>query len=211
MARGPSAEAGDRRPVIVAVDGRQGSGKTTVAERLAAAVTGGVVVHTDDLAWWESFFAWDHLMATGVLLPLRRGEDVAYRPPAWNARARPGAVEVPASAPLVVVEGVGSSRRSLTPLLDAAVWVQADHVEATRRGIERDGGTPEAAAFWHEWAAEEEPFLAADRPWERAAATVCGTPGLLDPLTVLGGLGEEGDVVRALPQATSISEGACRC
>lgn len=214
MARASSVGARDRCPVILAVDGRQGSGKTTVAERLAATVTGSVVVHTDYVAWWESFFAWDHLMAAGVLLPLRRGQDVSYRPPAWDARARPGSIEVPASAPLVVVEGSGSSRRSLTPLLDATMWVQADHAEATRRGIERDGGTPEAAAFWHEWAAEEESFLGADRPWERAAVTLCGTQGLLDPRTVLGWPGDDAegqDVVHALPQGASATEGACRC
>lgn len=202
------------RPAIVGVDGRQGSGKTTAAEMLAAAVPGALVVHTDDIAWWESFFGWDHLLAAGVLVPLRHGRDVAYRPPAWDRRSRTGSIEVPASAPLVVVEGVGSTRRGLTTLLDATVWVQADHEEATRRGIARDGGTPEAEAFWQEWAAEEERFLAADRPWERATATLCGTPGLLDPRSVLGdldGVDSGSTAVRALPEGLSIADGACRC
>lgn len=200
--------------MIVGVDGRQGSGKTTLADDLAAAVPGAVVVHTDDVAWWESFFDWDHLLAAGVLVPLRRGGDVSYRPPAWDRRNRPGAIDVPATAPLVVVEGVGATRRGLTTLLDATVWVQADHDEATRRGIARDGSTPEAVAFWQEWAAEEERFLAADRPWERATVTLCGTPGLLDPMTVLGGLpgAEDGSTaLRALPERPSIADGACRC
>lgn len=214
MAAARSRAAEEGRPVIVGVDGRQGGGKTTVAESLAASVPGAVVVHTDDLAWWESFLAWDHLLAAGVLLPLRRGQDVSYRPPAWDRRSRPGAIDVPASVPLVVVEGVGATRRGLTTLLDAAVWVQADHDEATRRGIARDGGTPEAAALWAEWAAQEERFLAADRPWERATVTLCGTPGLLDPQTVLGAVaGPDGasTAVRALPDAVSVAEGACRC
>jgi hypothetical protein len=164
------------RPVVVAVDGHSGSGKTTVAERLAEQVPGAVVVHTDDVAWWESFLDWDHLMAGGILEPARRGEPVGFRPPAWDARGREGAIEVPAGRRLVVVEGVGSSRRSLTPLVDAAVWVQSDYDEANRRGIARDGGTAEAEAFWWEWMAAENPFLLQDRPWERAAAVVCGTP-----------------------------------
>jgi energy-coupling factor transporter ATP-binding protein EcfA2 len=166
------------RPVIVAVDGRQGGGKSTLARWVAGLVPGTAIVHTDDLAWWESFFDWDHLMAAGVLEPLRQGQDVTFRPPAWDARGRDGSIEVAAAAPLVIVEGVGSSRVALTGMLDAAVWVQSDAAEATRRGIHRDGGTPTEAAFWHEWAAEENPFLAQDRPWERAAAVVCGTPDL---------------------------------
>jgi uridine kinase len=81
---------------------------------------------------------------------------------------------------IVVVEGVGASRRSLAPWLDAAVWVQSDEDEAYRRGIERDvrlGRTrDEVVALWDEWMAEEVPFLAADRPWKRADIILCGTP-----------------------------------
>jgi hypothetical protein len=53
-------------------------------------------------------FDWSELIAVGVLRPVRRGEAVAFRPPAWAARQRAGAVVVPAGAPLVVVEGSGS-------------------------------------------------------------------------------------------------------
>lgn len=165
-------------PAVLAVDGRSAGGKSSFAARLAAAVPGTAVVHTDDIAWWESFFGWDHLLAEGVLAPARRGEAVAFRPPAWEERARDGAVVVPAGARLVVVEGVGASRRSLLPLVDAAVWVQSDVVEARRRGLVRDGDDAEAERFWDEWESQERPFLAEDRPWERAVAVVCGTPEL---------------------------------
>ncbi len=168
------------RPVILAVDGRSASGKTTIAKRLAALVPGAVIVHSDDVAWWESFFGWDELMAEGILRPLHRGEDVSYRPPAWEARDREGAIEVPCHVPLVLVEGVGVSRRSLAPLLDGAFWVQSDLAEARRRGIQRDGGTSADTVFWDEWSREEMPFLADDRPWERALAILCGTPNLTD-------------------------------
>jgi energy-coupling factor transporter ATP-binding protein EcfA2 len=175
------------RPTIVAVDGRQGSGKSTLARHLADLVPESVVVHSDDVAWWESFFGWDHLMATGILDPLRRAESVDYRPPAWKRRGREGSIVVPSSAPLVIVEGVGSSRISLTPVIDAAVWVQSDWDEANRRGIAREGGGRAETDFWWEWDREEQPFLAHDRPWERAEIIVCGTPELTtvehDPAT----------------------------
>lgn len=64
--------------------------------------------------------------------------------------------------------------------LHSAIWVQSDLVEARRRGLERDGGGEEGVRFWDEWDREEVPFLAEDRPWERAAAIVCGTPELTD-------------------------------
>ena len=172
------------RPAVLAVDGRSGSGKSTFAARVARAVPSSVVVHTDDIAWWHSFFDWAPLLVEGVLEPARQDRAVRFRPPAWDERDRSGAVEVPPGVELLVVEGVGASQRSLADLLDASVWVQSDMVEARRRGVERDGGTPEADAFWEEWEAEERPFLQTDRPWQRAALVVAGTPDVHhDPVT----------------------------
>ena len=78
------------------------------------------------------------------------------------------------------MEGVGSSRASLAPWLDATVWVQSDEAQAYRRGIDRDvelgRERAEAVAFWDEWMAHEGPFLAADGPWERADVVLCSTP-----------------------------------
>ena len=165
-------------PLLVAVDGRSGGGKTTVTGRIVGRVPGAAVVHTDDIAWYHAMFDWSALMIDGVLAPLRRGEAVAYRPPPWDARARPGAVTVPAGCPLVVVEGVGIGRRDLAGFFDALVWVQTDRAVAWRRGLARDGGSAEQEAFWHEWEAEERPFLAAERPWERADVVVDGAPDL---------------------------------
>jgi hypothetical protein len=82
---------------------------------------------------------------------------------------------------VLIVEGVGASRVELTPWLDAGIWVQSDFAEAERRGIARDiasgvNGDAEATiAFWHTWMAEELPFFARDRPWERADLILAGT------------------------------------
>ena len=162
------------RPRLLAVDGRSGGGKTTVARRLAAAVPDATVLHTDDVAWYHAFFDWADLMRDGILAPLRAGEDVAYRPPAWDERGRDGAITASAASPLVIVEGVGIGRRELTRYFDALLWVQTDEAEARRRGLLRDGA--DAADFWAEWQAAEDPFQAEQRPWERAGLIVSGAP-----------------------------------
>jgi pantothenate kinase len=170
------------RPRIVSVDGRGASGKSTLAAHLRQAVARSAVVHTDDLAWHEPFFAWGNLLRDGVLTPLRRGAGVSYQPPAWAARGRVGMIQVPADVELVVVEGVGASQRELEHLVDASIWVQSDFAEAERRGIARDvaegvnGDREQTVAFWHGWMAHEVRFLAEQRPWERACLVVAGTP-----------------------------------
>lgn len=167
---------GERR--LVLVDGRSGSGKSTVADRLARLLD-GVVVHSDDIAWHLDPIDWAGVLRDGVIAPWLRGEPVSFRPPGWVTKGRPGAVEVPACS-VLVVEGVGAGRAALAAGADLVVWVQADRDEARRRGLARDvelGRTPdEAEAFWEEWMRAEEPFLAADRPWSRAALVVSGTP-----------------------------------
>lgn len=186
-----AAPARTSRPLVVAVDGRGGSGKTTLAARLRRLLPAAAVVHTDDVAWWHSRFGWGDLMIAGVLEPLYAGRGVRYRPPAWDTRGRPGHIEVPAAARVVLIEGVGASRRTLADRLDVAVWVQSDYGEAKRRGIDRDmrtRGLDEDVALreWDEWEAEEVPFLLEDRPWERADVIAASAPVLAhDPDTEL--------------------------
>ncbi|MGB7981335.1 MAG: hypothetical protein WCF36_11160 [Candidatus Nanopelagicales bacterium] len=165
---------------VVAIDGRSAGGKSTLAARLAAAL-GAEVVHTDDVAWWHDFFDWDVLLIDGVLEPYLAGDAVGFRPPAWEARGREGAITISPDCSIVLLEGVGSSRRSLAPYLSAAVWVQSDWPVAEARGIARDMRTEradptEAQRFWDDWEAGERALFAADRPWERADVVVCGTP-----------------------------------
>jgi len=178
----PAARHRPNRPWIVAVDGRSGSGKTTLVERLLAQVPDSAAVHTDDVAWHLAFFDWADELRDGVLEPLVKGEAVHYRPPGWVARERPGAIAVPAGRSVVWVEGSGSSRRALSHLIDASIWVQCDNLEARRRLRARDG--QEEEELHREWEEEEIPFLLEDRPWERAAVIVAGRPALHhDPKT----------------------------
>jgi len=178
----------DHPPIVLAVDGRSSGGKTTLAARLQDAVPGSAVVHTDDIAWWHSRFGWADLLIDGILIPARAGRPVSYRPPQWDERQRPGAIEVPADCPLLIIEGVGAARRESAHLTDAAIWVQADEPETERRNLARvgqPGGSP-TVQHMRDWMAEEIPFLASQRPWEHASLFACGTPQILfDPASEL--------------------------
>ena len=178
----------DHRPVVLAVDGRSSSGKTTLAGRLEDVIPGSAVVHTDDIAWWHSRFGWAGLLIDGILLPAHAGRPVTFRPPRWDERQRQGAIEVPAGCPMLIIEGVGAARRESTHLTDTAVWVQSDERETGRRTLARVGqpGEPPTVQHARDWMTEEVPFLAGQRPWERADLVVCGTPEIpFDPATEL--------------------------
>jgi hypothetical protein len=182
------------RPVIVAIDGRSNGGKTSLAARIGEAVPGSAVIHADDIAWAHSRFGWDDLLTDGILAPVHRGEKVSYRPPRWVEHGREGSVNVPAGCPLLIIEGDGAGRREVAHLIDALIWVQSDEREAERRRLARDRN-PDAADLANRplggapldhagWMAEEIPFNAAQRTWERADVIVCGTPQIpCDPGT----------------------------
>ncbi|MDO4243254.1 MAG: hypothetical protein Q4C85_05745 [Actinomyces sp.] len=173
------------RPAIIAMDGRGGSGKSSLASALAAAVPGTRILHVDDLDWNEPLFAWDHLLVA-ALTEIHRTGALNLTPPAWPAHGRAGALVIPGGAPLVVVEGTGAGMRAVTDLIDLHVWVQTDDEVAEARGIARDteeganGDAEETVAFWHWWMDAERRFFAADRPWLRADVIVSGEalPGL---------------------------------
>jgi uridine kinase len=173
-----------RPPALVAIDGRGGAGKSALAERLRKSVPRSEIVHTDDIAWNQAYFDWADLLAANVLRPLRRGEAVEFRPPAWVEHHRPGAIRVPAGLDVVWIEGTGIIRDDLSAWIDASIWVQGDLDEQERRLVARDGDSAAQRRHVAAWLAEELPFMLRERPWEKATIIVAGTTGLrYDPDT----------------------------
>jgi hypothetical protein len=109
------------RPVVLAVDGRSNSGKTTLAARIGEAVSGSTIVHTGDIAWAHSRLGWADLLIEGLLVPVHQGRSVSYRPPGWAEHGREGSIGVHAGCPLLVVEGDGAGRHEVADLIDALV------------------------------------------------------------------------------------------
>lgn len=172
------AAPGAGRPRVIAIDGRGGAGKSTLAERLRRTVPKSEVVHTDDIAWHQAYFDWADLLTEHVLRPLHRGEAVEFRPRAWIERDRTGAIRVPAGLDVVWVEGTGIIREVLAPWLDASIWVQGDLDEQNRRLVARDGDSAAQREHVAAWLAEELPFMLREQPWHHATIVVAGTPGL---------------------------------
>ncbi|MFJ3228816.1 uridine kinase [Streptomyces sp. NPDC086783] len=137
---------------LVGVDGHAGSGKTTFAGRLAAALGGAPVLHLDDIATHEELFGWTGRLLREVVQPLGRGEHAHYRPYDWRERHFGTARALP-PAPVVLMEGVGAGRRELRPHLAALLWMELPREEAWTRGRGRDGEAQEE--FWDGWVTAE--------------------------------------------------------
>lgn len=144
---------------LIGVDGHAGSGKSTFAGRLAAALGGAPVLHLDDVASHEQLFAWTDRLMAQVIRPLGRGESAYCAPYDWRTRAFGAPRPLPA-APVVLIEGVGAGRRALRPYLARLLWMELPPEESWARGRSRDGA--EQRAFWDGWIRAEQAHFAAD-------------------------------------------------
>ena len=165
------------RTRLVCVDGPAGSGKTTLAGRLAAGLgPGAAVLHMDDLyAGWTMTGAFARL-AAAVLRPLAESRPGAYLRYDWRAgrfAATPTAVPVPA---VLVVEGCGSCPRDIDPWATLRIWIEAPAQVRLARGVARDGAALEA--HWLRWQRTEALAFHVQGTRERADVVLDGTAPL---------------------------------
>ncbi|KAB1656874.1 hypothetical protein F8O01_09530 [Pseudoclavibacter chungangensis] len=151
----------------VLVDGRSGTGKTTLAARLARTL-GGTVVHLDDLyPGWSGLRAGSEYATRAVLEPLARGEMPCWRRWNWFEDRRAETHRVTLGPP-IVVEGCGALSRANRSLATLGVWLELDEPTRHARAVARDGDD----SWWAGWRAEEDAFIASESPASLADVVV---------------------------------------
>jgi hypothetical protein len=170
---------------LVCVDGRAGSGKSTLGRAVheAASQTGtSALIHLDDLLeGWSGLARVSETLARDVLAPLAEGVPGHYHRYNWHL-GRFAEQHVVGPVDLLVVEGVGSGASSYASLVTTLVWVDAPADLRLARGIARDGEA--LRPQWLQWMADEDALFARERTTERADVLVDGT-GRADEAFVL--------------------------
>lgn len=170
-------------PLLVALDGGSGAGKSVLAGLVARAIraTGAVVVPSDDFCDVETpesewaacspaeraarIIDWQRLRRD-ALDPLLAGRPASYDTYDYPLRYAAGRVVTHrvtlASAPVILLDGISSARPELADLLGLTVLVDAP--PATRRA-RHDAREPDDQADWHRlWDPAEAHYLRLVRP-----------------------------------------------
>jgi uridine kinase len=163
---------------VVAIDGRSGSGKTSLAARLAAELGAPVVTLEDLYGGWDGLERGIDRLVSEVLEPLAAG--LAARVPKYDwlagTWAAPWVLEPPG---VLIVEGVGAGARRAAAYASLLIWVEAAESVRKQRALDRDGQA--FAPHWDRWAAQEDAVLDRERTAERADIVVDGTTGQVKP------------------------------
>lgn len=163
--------------VLVAIEGRCASGKSTLAAQLGEHYV-CPVIHMDDFFLRPEQRTPARYATPGenidherfleeILLPLRRGRAVSYRPYDCRSQQLTAAVSLPAS-PIYIVEGSYSCHPALRRHYDLRLFLTVDPEEQLRRIAVRNGAD-HAREFQDRWIPLEEAYLAA-----------CGTEACCD-------------------------------
>lgn len=159
----------EKESILIAIDGRCASGKTTLAAGLRERAGCGVI-HMDDfflrpeqrtperLARPGENVDWERFLAE-VLLPLRQGGKVVYRPYDCRTQSMGDPITLERSA-VVVVEGSYSCHPELWESYDLHVFLDVDPEEQLRR-IRARNGAQGVQMFLDRWIPLEERYFQA--------------------------------------------------
>ena len=165
---------GETVPMLIGMEGYGGSGKTTLAQKLAALLGDACVIGMDDFivqdklaepSWDGGAFDRDRLERQ-VLQPAGRGQPIAYQRLDWATNTLSNPITIP-SVTYVIVEGISAYHPSIERYYDFKIWVNTSLATARARGQARDGSSVNAA-YWDLWARNDIAYQKQYHPERRA-------------------------------------------
>lgn len=162
-----SIDPKDKNILIIAIDGRCTSGKTTLAKELSERL-GCNVIHTDDFYLQSSQRTEERYAEPGgnldrerlkeeILLPLKNGQKPVYRPFLCSSLSFGPEIKLP-DKKIYIIEGSYSCHPELSPFYDMTVFVTTNKETQEERIINRNG-KEKLDMFRKKWIPLEESYF----------------------------------------------------
>lgn len=147
----------DKKPVMIAIEGFGGAGKSTFARKLKDHLTSAYIIQTD------YFIIRDKLdivspdmesydlrrLENQVLLPASIGRAITLEAWDWASNQLLPPTQVP-SVDYLIVEGITAYHPSIAKYYDYKIWIDTPIEVANQRGKQNDAGT-ETEHYWDLW------------------------------------------------------------
>ncbi len=190
---------------LVAIDGVDGSGKTSFAANLIAEINERpvIIIHVDNFlnpasirhargrsspkGFWEDTYDY-HSLIDHVLEPLKANGNGQYSPASYDVQMDKFRLADKALAPsnaLIIVEGMFLHRDELVSHWDCSMFLDVPFIETAARMAVRNGSNPDPEhPTMNRYVGGQRQYFEAAKPWERATFIIDNTdylsPKLID-------------------------------
>ncbi|CAB4593887.1 unannotated protein [freshwater metagenome] len=162
-------------PILIAIDGPAGSGKTSLASQLSNNLKSVTTIHMDDLYnGWE-----DALTATltqhlneWVINPMTQFQSVHYQKFNWSTNEYGPAVEV-RDIQLLILEGVGAAQEIIRQSAVLTIWIEVGPQIGLARVLNRDGD--QLLPYMLKWQERERAHFLKDQTKENCQIFIDGS------------------------------------
>jgi uridine kinase len=157
-----------KQPVLVAIGGYGGSGKTTLARAIQNQFPNSTIITLDDFAVPDGGSDRKRIISQ-VLLPLSEQRLARYQRFVWQQQSFMDWRELKPEG-LIIVEGVSVLEEDFNSYYDFRIWIDCPLELASERGMARDrilyGSSYDR--MWEEFWKKEDRDYGKTEPWKRA-------------------------------------------
>jgi len=165
----PPRRSGIDGATIVAIDGRSGSGKTSLSRAITRRNPEIMVLAIENFyAGWAGLHAGPVHLVEQVLIPWLSGRPARARYWDWEIQrfsSREQEIALPTSG-RVLIEGCGAGAREIARFTSALIWLDADTDVRYERAMAREREVFEP--YWHMWSQQEAQMLRREKTPQRA-------------------------------------------
>ncbi len=155
---------------LIAIDGFGGSGKTTLAKKLAEKFEFVSIVQLDDFYSPELKRTDRKRLVEQVVIPLKENRKAKYQRYDWTNKSLAEWKEIEAGG-IVIVEGISTLHPDFGDKYDLTIWIDTSQEEAAKRGISRDINeyNIDSKEQWkNEWMPQEKEYVELIKPQNKA-------------------------------------------
>ena len=162
-------------PILIAIDGPAGSGKTSLANQLSNKLNSATTIHMDDLYnGWEDALTptLTRHLEEWILDPLTQQATVKYQKFDWTSSEYGSPIEV-RDIELLILEGVGAAQEIIRQSADLTIWIEVGPQIGLARVLNRDGD--QLLPYMLKWQERERAHFLKDQTKENCQIFIDGS------------------------------------